>query len=64
MAQLRGMLTYQGVEVWRHTRVIQWTLQIVSAILVVALVSWFFTNIATAVQDRNISHGWGFLDRA
>ncbi len=64
MAQLRGMLTYQGVEVWRHTRVIQWTLQIVSGILVVALVAWFFTNIATAVQDRDIPHGWSFLDRA
>ena len=64
MAQLRGMLTYQGVEVWRHTKVIQWTLQIVSGILVVALVAWFFTNIANAVQDRGISHGWGFLDRA
>ena len=64
MAQLRGMLTYQGVEVWRHTRVIQWTLQIVSGILVVALVAWFFTNIANAVQDREIPHGFGFLDRA
>ena len=64
MAQLRGMLTYQGVEVWRHTRVIQWTLQIVSSILVVALVAWFFTNIVNAVQDREIPHGFGFLDRA
>ena len=64
MAQLRGLLTYEGVEVWRHTRVIQWTLQIVSGILVVALVAWFFTNIANAVQDREIPHGWGFLDRA
>ena len=64
MAQLRGMLTYQGVAVWRHTKVIQWTLQIVSGILVVALVAWFFTNIATAVQHREIPHGFGFLDRA
>ena len=64
MAQLRGLLTYQGVEVWRHTKVLQWTLQIVSGIVVVALVAWFFTNIATAVQDREIPHGWGFLDRA
>ena len=63
MAQLRGMLTYQGVEVWRHTKVIQWTLQIVSGILVVVLVAWFFTNIANAVQDREIPHGWSFLDR-
>ncbi len=64
MAQLRGLLTYQGVEVWRHTRVLQWALQIVSGIVVVALVAWFFTNIATAVQDREIPHGFGFLDRA
>ena len=57
------MLTYQGVEVWRHTKVIQWTLQIVSGIVVVVLVAWFFTNIANAVQDREIPHGWSFLDR-
>ncbi len=63
MAQLRGLLTYQGVEVWRHARVIQWALQIVSGIIVVALVAWFFTNIATAVQDREIPHGWSFLSR-
>ncbi len=63
MAQLRGLLTYQGVEVWRHTKVIQWTLQIVSGIVVVVLVAWFFANIANAVQDREIPHGWGFLDR-
>ena len=63
MAQMRRLLTYQGVEVWRHTKVLQWTLQIVSGIVVVALVAWFFTNIATAVQDREIPHGWGFLDR-
>ena len=64
MAQLRGLLTYQGIEVWRHTRVLQWTLQIVSGIVVVVLVAWFFTNIANAVQDREIPHGWSFLDRA
>ena len=63
MAQMRWLLTYQGVEVWRHTKVIQWTLQIVSGIIVVVLVAWFFTNIANAVQDREIPHGWSFLDR-
>ena len=64
MAQLRSLLTYEGIEVWRHTRVLQWTLQIVSGIVVVVLVAWFFTNIANAVQDREIPHGWSFLDRA
>ena len=63
MAQLRQVLTYQGVEIWRHTKVQQWTLQIVSGILVVALVAWFFANIANAVQDREIPHGFAFLDR-
>ena len=64
MAQLRGLLTYQGIEVWRHTRILQWTLQIVSGIVVVVLVAWFFTNIVNSVQDREIPHGWSFLDRA
>ncbi len=63
MAQIKGLLTYQGVEVWRHTKVIHWTLQIVSGIVVVVLVAWFFTNIVNAVQDREIPHGWSFLDR-
>ena len=64
MAQMRGLLTYQGVAIWRHTKVLQWALQIVSGIVVVALVAWFFTNIANAVQDRDIPYGWSFLDRA
>ena len=34
-----------------------------SGILVVALVVWFFANIAGAVQGRDIPHGFGFLDR-
>ena len=63
MATMRRLLTYQGIEVWRHTQVLQWTLQIVSGIVVVVLVAWFFTNIVNAVQDREIPHGWGFLDR-
>ena len=64
MPQIRSLLTYQGIEVWRHARVLQWALQIVSGIIVVVLVAWFFTNIATAVQDREIPHGFSFLDRA
>ena len=56
-------LTYQGIPIWRHARVIQWTIQILSGILVVTLVYWFFRNIVTAVQDREIPHGFTFLDR-
>ena len=63
MASTPRRLTYQGIPVWRHAQVIQWTTQIVSGILVVALVVWFFANIAGAVQGRDIPHGFGFLDR-
>ena len=56
-------LTYQGIPVWRHVQVIQWTAQIVSGILVVALVAWFFTNMANAIQDRDIPYGFSFLSR-
>ena len=63
MAQAPRVLTYQGIPVWRHVVIIQWTLQIVSAVLVVALVAWFFSNIANAIQDRNIPYGFDFLSR-
>ena len=56
-------LTYKGIPVWRHAQVIQWTVQIVSGVVVVALVAWFFTNIATAISDRDIPFGFDFLGR-
>ncbi len=43
---------------------IQWASQIVSGILVVVLVSWFFVNIGNAIDDREIPYGFSFLDRA
>ena len=63
MTTLRSITTYQGIPVWRHVQVIQWATQILSGILVVVLVVWFFANIANAVQDREIPHGFSFLDR-
>ena len=64
MAQLPRSLTYHGIPVWRHTGVIQWTAQIVSAFVTVGLVVWFFTNIANAVQERDIPYGFSFLSRS
>ena len=58
------ILTYQGIPVWRHAQAIQWAAQIVSGILVVVFVAWFFTNIFNAIEDRNIPFGFGFLDRS
>lgn len=60
---LASLLSYQGIPVWRHIVVIKWTLQIASAVTVVALVAWFFSNIASAVEERNIPYGFDFLSR-
>ena len=56
-------MTYKGIPLWRHTQVIQGVLQVVSSILVVTLVAWFFINISRAIRDREIPYGFGFLDR-
>ena len=64
MVGLPRFLTYEGIPVWRHAQIIQWVSQVVSGILVVVVVVWFFTNIASAIQEREIPHGFSFLDRA
>ncbi len=64
MKTLANSLTYQGIPVWRHVQVLQWASQIVSAIVVVVLVLWFFANIGRAIQDRDIPYGFDFLSRA
>ena len=60
---LPRILTYQGIPVWRHAQILQWAAQIASAILVVALVMWFFGNMAFAIEDREIPFGFSFLAR-
>ena len=64
MATVPRNLTYKGIPVWRHVQVIQWTTQILSGILVVVLVVWFFVNIGSAIREREIPYGFSFLDRA
>ena len=64
MTTLQRTLTYQGVPVWRHAQVIQWAAQIVSGFLVVFLMAWFFFNIANAIEEREIPHGFSFLSRS
>ena len=61
---MMSILTYQGIPIWRHARAIQWAAQIVSGILVVVFVAWFFSNIYSAIHDRNIPFGFSFLDRS
>ena len=64
MATILRNLTYQGIPIWRNIFVIQWASQILSGVLVVVLVSWFFVNIGNAIQERDIPYGFSFLSRA
>ena len=62
-APVPRMLTYQDIPVWRHILIIRWTVQIVSGVLVVAALVWFFANIGNAIQERGIPYGFSFLSR-
>ena len=64
MSAIPRSLTYQGIPIWRHVRVIEWVAQLVSGVLVVALVGWFFANISNAIVAREIPSGFDFLSRA
>ena len=63
MATVNRLITYEGIPIWRHARVIEWALQVVSGVVIVALLVWFFSNIGSAVNDRDIPFGFSFLDR-
>ena len=56
-------LTYQGIPVWRHSRLIGWAAQIVSGVIVVAAVAFFMVNVVSAMEERDIPRGWSFLSR-
>ena len=43
---------------------LQWAVQIVSAVLVLSTLALFFTNVAREVEARDIPFGFGFLDRS
>ena len=63
MAAIPRGLTYKGIPIWRHTQVIQVAMQVVSGLLVIGLVVWFFVNIGRAIRDRDIPYGFSFLSR-
>ena len=63
MTTVNRLITYEGIPIWRHARVIEWALQVVSAVIIVALLLWFFLNIGNAVEEREIPFGFTFLDR-
>ena len=63
MSTTPRLLTYQGIPVWRHVLVVRRAAQVVSAFVVVFLVAWFFVNIGSAIEERDIPFGFDFLGR-
>ena len=61
---MRALLYYQGIPLWRNVVVLQFTLQIVSAVLVLSFLAFFFTNLFREIDQREIPFGFSFLDRS
>ena len=61
---VQSILYPGGIPLWRNVVFIQWVVQIVSAIIVIAIVSGFIFNVANEIGDRGIPFGFGFLDDA
>ena len=58
------LLQYQGIPLWRNVVFLQFTLQIVSAVLVLSFLAFFFTNLFREIDQREIPFGFSFLDRS
>ena len=60
---MRPSLTYQGIPIWRHSRLHGWVAQIVFALIVIGLIAFFYINLTNAVEERDLPRGWSFLFR-
>ena len=58
---LSPFFQYQGIPLWRNVRVLRTAVQVVSAILVVAIIAFAITNVLEAAEDRGLSLGFEFL---
>jgi general L-amino acid transport system permease protein len=54
----------RGVPIWRDVVVLQWAAQIVSAVLVIAFLIFFISNVLHAAEARGLSLSYGFIDTA
>ncbi len=61
---MRGLLQYQGIPVWRNVVVLQFAVQIVSAVVVLTFLAVFFFNLSNEIDRREIPFGFSFLDRS
>ncbi len=60
--RLPGFLYRKGVPVWRDVVVLQWTAQIISAILVIGFIYFLISNVLSAAEARGLGLGFGFLN--
>lgn len=61
---MQSILYPGGIPFWRNVVFIQWAIQIVSAVVVIAIISGFIVNVATEIHDRAIPFGFSFLDES
>ncbi len=61
---MQSILYPGGMPLWRNVVFLRWLFQIISAIIVIAIVSGFIFNVANEIQDREIPFGFNFLDDA
>ena len=61
---MQSILYPGGIPLWRNVVFLQWVGQIITAIIVIAIVSGFIFNVANEIQDREIPFGFSFLDDA
>jgi general L-amino acid transport system permease protein len=59
-----SFLTRQGVPLWRDVVVLQWVAQVVSAIIVIAFLVFFITNVLRAAEIKGLSLGFDFIGQA
>lgn len=58
------VLTYHGVPLWRDDRVLKGVAQVVSAIVVIGFLYFFFSNVIEAANARGLSLGYDFLQES
>ena len=57
------ILTYQGIPLWRDVRVLKALAQVVSALVVLGFLYFFFTNVISAANTRGLSLGFDYLSQ-
>ena len=60
-SHLPRFLYRKGVPLWRDVVVLKWVAQIVSAILVIALIFFLISNLLQAAEARGLGLGFSFL---